>query len=382
MHRAAFQVVLLVLVALLTGLGAAQYGIAQDTADDDDPREAELATLRLEITELETRLVAMRGRETSLEDQLARVKLELELQQAQLDEATAAFELAEERTQATAVEVETLENDLATLRDDLRRRLVGLYRLGGRGYLRLFLSLEPNADLLPAIRQLRFLAQRDRQTIERFTATRDALDTRRLQLAEERQEMDVWRQREQERRDTLAAMRRRQERTLAQVARERQRLMQRTKALQDKERKLAKLIGSLLEGRLSPLGGTPIQDFRGALDWPVTGDVTAKFGPRLDPRYRTEVPHNGIDIASTTGAEVRSIFPGQVLYASEFEGYGPMVVVHHPGRVFTLYAGLGELQVGKGDKLALGHILGSATDVLYFEIRIEDQPQDPLGWLR
>ena len=348
----------------------------------DDPREAELAAIRQEIAQLEERLVKIRGRETSLENQLQELNLEIELQEVQLDEATAAFELAAARSSATETEIARLEAALVEIRGDLKRRLAGLYRLGSRGYLRLFLSLEPDADMLPAIRQLRFLVRRDQDTLERYTATRDALADRRHRLVEQRRETDLWRRKEQERQDALVATRRRQERVLEQVARERRALASRTQELQDKARKLARLIDSLLAGRLTSLDGSPIQEFRGALDWPVRGEVTARFGPRRDPRYRTEVPHNGIDVASPAGAPVRSVFPGEVLYSSVFEGYGPMAVVHHPGRVFTLYAGLGELRVEKGDMLSLGEVIGTATEVLYFEIRVENQPQNPLEWLR
>ncbi len=355
---------------------------AAPAAAEPDRREAELVEIRQEIGRLEARVAEMRGREASLEDRLGRVRLELQLQEVRLTEATAAYELAAARSAATEAEIERLEAALAEIRDDLRRRLAGLYRLGHHGYLRLFLSLDPDADLLPALRQLRFLVRRDRTTLERYTETRDRLASRRQRLAAERQEMALWQAREQERRDGLATVRRRQERLLAQIARQRQRLLEQARELQEKERKLARLIESLGAGLLEPLGGTPIQDFRGALDWPLRGEVTSPFGPRLHPRYRTEVPHNGIDIAATAGAEVRSIFPGEVLYSSEFEGYGPMVVVHHPGRVFTLYAGLAKLRVGKGDTLELGAVLGTATELLYFEIRVENQPRDPADWLR
>ena len=100
--------------------------------------------------------------------------------------------------------------------------------------------------------------------------------------------------------------------------------------------------------------------------------------------YRIEVPENAIsiDIEVDEGSSVRAVFPGQVLYAAPFEGYGTMVVVHHPGRVFTLYAGLRELQVGKGDVLSLGDVVGHSADVVYFEVRVENEPQDPLLWLR
>jgi len=64
------------------------------------------------------------------------------------------------------------------------------------------------------------------------------------------------------------------------------------------------------------------------------------------------------------------------------QGYGLTAVVHHPGRVFSLYAGLGELQVAAEDVLSLGQVIGIATDTLYFEIREENRPVDPARWLR
>ncbi len=122
--------------------------------------------------------------------------------------------------------------------------------------------------------------------------------------------------------------------------------------------------------------------FRGVLDWPVKGKVTERFGPRLDPRYRTQVPHNGVDLATAPGADVHVVFPGKVLFAAPFEGYGPTVVVVHPGRVFTLYAGLQEIRVAKEGMVSLGDVVGLASDKLYFEIRVENHPDDPLSWLR
>lgn len=347
-----------------------------------DPREAELAQIRQEIARLETRIAAMRARETSLDDRLGRVRLELELQQIELDEATTARDLAAARVDAAETRIGELETTLVEIREDMRRRLAGLYRFGRQGYLRLFLSLEPDADVLPAIRQLRFLVRRDQNALVRYTATRDELAGQRQRLLGQRREMALWHQRELERHDELVRVRRRHQRMIDRVTAERRRLAVHAERLQDKERKLARLIRSLLEDSPTGLAGTPIQNFRGALDWPIRGDVTSGFGPRLDPRYRTEVPHNGIDIETDPGTEIRAVFPGEILYAALFEGYGPMAVVHHPGRVFTLYAGLGELRVGKGDVLSLGDVIGTATEVLYFEIRVENQPVDPLSWLR
>jgi septal ring factor EnvC (AmiA/AmiB activator) len=58
------------------------------------------------------------------------------------------------------------------------------------------------------------------------------------------------------------------------------------------------------------------------------------------------------------------------------------VVVLHPGRVFTLYAGLESLRVAPEDVLSFGDPVGSVGDRLYFEIRADNRPQDPTRWLR
>jgi septal ring factor EnvC (AmiA/AmiB activator) len=94
------------------------------------------------------------------------------------------------------------------------------------------------------------------------------------------------------------------------------------------------------------------------------------------------VPHNGVDLAVAPGAEVRTVFAGKVLYAAPFQGYGNTVIVQHPGRVFSLYAGLSVMRVGKDDMVSLGDAVGLAADRLYFEIRVGNRPEDPLVWLR
>ena len=125
-----------------------------------------------------------------------------------------------------------------------------------------------------------------------------------------------------------------------------------------------------------------MQEFRGLLDWPVKGRITGAFGPRLDPRYRTRVPHNGVDLATGPGSDVVAVYPGRVVFAAAFEGYGPTVVLQHAGKVFTLYAGLLGVTVKRDDLVSLRQPLGRAGETLYFEIRVENRPEDPRHWLR
>ena len=345
-------------------------------------RERELAAVRAEIARLQARLQEQKQRRTGLQDELAAADLELQIQEARLAEAATARDLAARRAAVGEGEVARLEQDVGNARRAMEGRLAALYRLGRQGYLRLFLALDPRRPLLPSLRLMRYLARRDRQTFDRYREVRERLARERDRLVAEREERQRWIEREAARRRELFESRARKAALLARMEQEGQALEQRASELAERESKLSALLDLLYGRNPGALEGAPIQSFRGVLDWPAEGKVTAGFGVRLDPRYRTRVPHNGVDIATAPAAEVRAVFPGKIVYAAPFQGYGNTVVIHHPGRVFTLYAGLTDLRKGSGDMVSLGDVLGLASSSLYFEIRVENRPDDPLSWLR
>ena len=86
----------------------------------------------------------------------------------------------------------------------------------------------------------------------------------------------------------------------------------------------------------------PVASFRGALDWPVAGRVTAAFG---GPPRPGGVARNGIEIGAPEGAPVTVVHPGTVDYADAFSGFGNLVIVDHGGNYYSLYGYLGSVHV-------------------------------------
>ena len=347
-----------------------------------DARGEELVAIRGEIARLQARLSRVADESRGLSGELERTELSLEIQAKRLEEAQAARRLSDSRLGDLSEAVSGLETRLGEHRAALQRRLTDLYRLGRQGYLRLLLSVRTRTQLLPAIRAMRYLARRDGTLLARFLDTRAELAFERQQLIKRQQERELWVDLEQERHGELARMQRRQALLLDQLQSKRGQLNARAVRLADKERKLSNLMDFLAGRARTPLSGQSIHGFRGVLDWPARGDLAQGFGDRRDPRYGTRVPHNGIALNTVAGLPVRAVYPGKVLFAAPFEGYGPTVVVQHSGRVFTLYAGLARLGVRQDDILRLGQAVGSAAARLYFEIREENRPVDPLDWLR
>jgi septal ring factor EnvC (AmiA/AmiB activator) len=118
---------------------------------------------------------------------------------------------------------------------------------------------------------------------------------------------------------------------------------------------------------------------RGKLTPPVQGKVISLFKER---------GQNGIEIKAPMGTEIRTILPGKVLYADWFKGFGNIVIIDHGDHTFSIYgyaSGLlkkeGEL-VSQGESIALVGSSGSLKGpCLYFEIRHQGKPQDPMHWI-
>jgi septal ring factor EnvC (AmiA/AmiB activator) len=113
------------------------------------------------------------------------------------------------------------------------------------------------------------------------------------------------------------------------------------------------------------------------------------FGNVRHPRFQTEIPHPGIDLAAEPGDEVRVVFDGRVVFSSWFRGYGQLIVVDHADGYLSIYGHLGERLVEVGDEVYGGDVIarsgeGGTLDrpSLYFEIRRDGEPEDPLPWLR
>jgi septal ring factor EnvC (AmiA/AmiB activator) len=85
---------------------------------------------------------------------------------------------------------------------------------------------------------------------------------------------------------------------------------------------------------------------------------------------------------------VTAVHAGKVAFADQFTGFGRLVIVEHGQGVFSLYGHLESLAVTRGVQVPAGAVLGTSgrtpggRDAVYFELRIDGRPVDPLQWLK
>ena len=118
---------------------------------------------------------------------------------------------------------------------------------------------------------------------------------------------------------------------------------------------------------------------------PVTGRITSRFGERSSLRRST---HTGLDIACTTGTDIKVVSNGTVTFSGKKGSYGNLIIVDHGNGVETWYGHCSKLYAKVGDKVNAGDVIsavgstGNSTGPhLHFEIRINGNCVNPQNYV-
>lgn len=352
-------------------------------------RSTDLDRIRADIVRLRQQLEDVRRQAQSAERQLQEVDLELGIHTHELELATAAEAKLAAEQQGIESQIATLVPRIERQKSDLRKRVVVLYRLGSLSYVRMLLSIENDRNPLEAISMLSYLVSRDARLVSSFQSTRQQLATRTALLADKRDRLHRTRLVVEERRRAVEASRAQQASLLARLRTTETGTAQQLAALEEKARRLQRLVDSLSRQKSGLEPATDIRAVQGALEWPVRGKVMEEFGRQRNPKFATYTVNNGLKIEAAAGTQVRAVFQGTVLFSQWFKGYGNLIILDHGNRIFTLYGNLKGPSVAVGDHVTTGQTIAGVGESeetsgghLYFEVRQDNHPEDPRKWLR
>ncbi len=362
-------------------IAALSIGLSSGLSAQDAQRRVSerLRTLQAEAEQL---LAA----EKTLLVELRQLEVERDIRLEERRDAEAALAAATAELTNTSTHLEVLDRAQSAQVPGLASRLAEVYKLGSGGYLRLLLSVDDMREMGRAYRTVSALSAFDRERVRAHQTTLGSLRQARKELEARRAAAASLEA--QARGAALAAERAVAARTalIGRIDAQRDLNAQLAGELDGARAKLAAAVSSLAPGAAPAL---PFRPFRGGLDWPVSGIVASRFGVARSASYGTAVASNGIEIATTTGTPVVAVHEGTVAYAAPFTGFGPLVILDHGDRAYTLYGYLATLGVTKGTRVEKGTTLGTVGSTpatgrpsLYFEVRVDGKATDPLQWLK
>ena len=249
-------------------------------------------------------------------------------------------------------------------------------------------------ELMRRKRHLETVLSRDRaligrlsQNVRRSRGLKARVEARRRELSEQRDAVAALR-------DELKEERARKQATLQTLRGERALRERALDELKQAARRLQGIISGSGKGG-GPAPSAPATAPRGglaggSLELPVTaGRIVSGFGIHKHPDLNVDVHRPGIDIVAPAGAEIRAVAGGRVLYADRLSGYGKMLILDHGRRYYTVYGHLSRLAMAVGDRVTRGERIAWAGETpssgqsrLYFEVRKNGKPVDPVPWFR
>jgi murein hydrolase activator len=354
-----------------------------------DPARAQSAVDRASerIRGLQREAEALASEEKTLLVELRKLEIERQIKVEELSRADAQLKDTRAQLEAANARAATLNDAAAQQRPDIEARLVQLYKLGRAGYWRLLLDVSDVRSMGRAYRTAAAMTRLDRERIQQHQRTLEALSKERASLEVRAREAAALHGKAAAARAALDRAVAARTALVASIDARRDLNAQLTGELQAAQQKLqaslSQLGSSSGSGRSGAAASLPIKPFRGALPWPAGGIVIAHFGPA-----RGATTRNGIEISMAEGRPVRPVHEGTVAFADQFTGYANLVIVEHGDGAYSLYGHLEALNVKRGDHVDPQTRIGASgrnpngNPALYFELRIDGKPVDPLQWLK
>jgi len=366
----------------------------------------DLQGIKKEIKEKKLLLNKTRKVETQVSKELGKIEKSLHEKEASLVLLGRDLTVIEHQLDRTQREVDAVKNDAERKKQQIRVRLSALYKAGEIGNARMFFSSESFPQMVENLRYMRSVVENDRRLFAEYNEKIDRL--RQLKAGLER---DVLRKEKiktsiESRKREIEDEKKKKASYLVQVRADKKSYQASLKELEANARRLHAMVEKLEAksrksytrknkpnvGEGPQLPAVPDKGFgslKGHLSLPAKGEVIGRFGRHKHPEFNSYTVSNGISIAATTGADIHSVYDGQVIFADYFKGYGNLLIVDHGGGFFSLYAHAAKIMKKVGFSVAKNEIVASVGDtdsirgpMLYFEIRYQGKPVDPAPWFR
>jgi septal ring factor EnvC (AmiA/AmiB activator) len=289
----------------------------------------------------------------------------------------------------------------------LGRLLYQQYRSGQQDQFKILLNQENPSQAARQLRYYTYLARARSELIERLRVNLEKLHQLAKATETKQAELSLIQSEQDKQRKKLLAQQETKKKLVTQLAKQIGQQRSELSRLQRNERQLTQLIERLAKQRQAAakkterpsstaprnstvpdasFAGTSFPQLKGKLQLPVRGELSGRFGA---PRQDSGSPWRGLFIRTAAAQEVRAIASGRVVFADWLRGFGNLIIVDHGSGYMSLYGNNESLFKRTGEEIHAGDVIASTGNSggnpetgLYFEIRYQSRPFNPLDWCK
>ncbi len=332
---------------------------------------------------------ALRNSERAISEsnrQLAQISL----QQHDADEKLHALQIQQQQLNLSIVKQQKLLGSL------LHQQYLG----SEHAYLKLMLNNQDPNKTARDLQYFQYIARNRAEWLDSLRANVAALNTVTQEAKIQSEILEKLHKEHDQKKDQLKQEQQQRSQVLADVSKQLTLQRREITRLQLDESRLSNLVTKIARMLAKPakksffkndtlperqFSDQPFTQNIGKLILPVKGEISNRFGT---PRPDSTVVWKGLFIKATTGKTIRAVAPGRVVFADWLRGFGNLLIIDHGNVYMSLYGNNESLLKQVGDEIKGGETIatvgnsgGNTDSGLYFELRHESLPLDPLKWL-
>ena len=378
---------LVLILVLFTSLGIhASLHANQQRADN----AKQLQQLRQQIKRLQQELDKTRSQHDQVSSKLKEIETYIGKHVQELKTIRQRMARQDRRLEQLAAEKRSLDQALSQQQGLLGRQIRLAYMMGQQPWLKLLLNQDDAALAGRTMTYYRYFSESRSQQIQDTTHALEQVKRVKLTIANEQQRLQTLKQEHGEKKQQLEQASKNKSLVLAKLRTELKDQRQTLERLHKDEKQLQLLLNTIQQVMPDELTIRQNQQqfsaLKGRLSWPVAGKVEALFG---HARENTNIRWNGVVINAKEGRQVHAISHGRVAYADWLRGYGLLLIIDHGHGYMSLYGHNQSLFKETGDWVEADEIIatvgnsgGQQQSGLYFEIRYQGKPTNPVHWCR
>lgn len=332
-------------------------------------------------------------------EQLHAIQIELDTATADLKQVQADRIRLDQDITKTEAELKAAQERLQSREKVFYKRVRDIYINGRLSYLDVVVGSKDFSDFANRMEMLKRILQADMELINTIKTEREEIASKKAKLEADRAKVLELEKVAQEKQTIINQKKAERQAVLERAMNDRDTAERAynelmvssasiTAMLQQRAAERAAAAAAASQGGSGGGATTTWVQGTGQLAAPVNAPITSDFGWRIHPIYGTSRLHAGTDFGVDEGTPVHAADGGVVVEAGWISGYGYTVIIDHGNGMSTLYAHNSDVAVSPGQTVSKGQVVsysgntgGSTGPHLHFEVRINGEPTDPMGYL-
>lgn len=363
-------------------------------------QQDELANLRKRIAVVQQNMDKTSESKNEAADALRESERAISTSNRKLAEIAARQQAAEQKMRQLQGQLLKLGANMMQQQSLLGKLLYQQYLGGNQEYLKLLLNSQDPNQIARNLQYYQYIARNRAAWLATLRKNFAALNALNISTREQRDELATLRTEQAAQKATLLKEQHARQRVLGKISLQLRRQRREITHLQRNESRLSQLVNQLTKMLAQPASsslfrndklpdsrfdGLPFDQLKGKLTLPVKGELTNRFGA---PRPGSTVDWKGLFLRTSDRQPVKAIAAGRVVFADWLRGFGNLIIIDHGdgymslyGNNETLYKQVGDVLRGGDTIAAAGNTGGNENFGLYFELRHESKPLDPMKWM-